>query len=204
MPIVVDKQKKRQEIMQAAVAIFSRTGYHRAKIKDIADEAGVGKGTVYEYFKTKEDLFLQAGDFLFAQYVEVQKASMDQVADPRERIRTLVATTLENAVIWTGMMYLTIDIWSEMDRKGKEDKLRSLMKNMLTRMIDIFSHYIREGQTQGAFRQLDPRLISHITLASLDGLVFQLLINRDAFDTNTMSNVLAEVLLEGITERSPE
>ena len=198
MPIIVDKQKKRQEIMEAAIAVFSRTGYHRAKIKDIADEAGVGKGTVYEYFETKEDLFLQAGEFLFAKYVEAQKMSMDAVADPKEKIRTLIATTLENAVIWTGMMYLTIDIWSEMDRKGEEDKLRLLVKNMVASMADMFSQYIREGQTQGAFKPLDARLMSHIVLASLDGLVFQLLINREAFDTKAMGDALTEILLEGM------
>jgi AcrR family transcriptional regulator len=200
MPIIVDKQKKRQEIMEAAIAIFSRMGYHRAKIKDIADEAGVGKGTVYEYFETKEDLFLQAGDFLYAQYIEAQKMSLDAVGDSKERIRSLISATLENAVIWTGMMYLTIDIWSEMDRKGKEDKLRRLMKDMIARMIDVFVQYVREGQKGGVFKKLDPRLMSRIVLASLDGLVFQLLINRDAFDTKVMSDVLAEILLEGMAE----
>ena len=198
MPIVVDKEKKRQGIMEAAITVFSRTGYHRAKIKDIADEAGVGKGTVYEYFETKEDLFLQAGELLFDQYVETQKMSMDAVADSKEMIRTLIATTLENAVIWTGMMYLTIDVWSEMDRKGEEDKLRRLVKNMLTKMIDIFSQYIREGQERGVFKQFDTQLMSYIVLASLDGLVFQLLINREAFDTKEMADTLAETLLEGM------
>ena len=184
--------------MEAAITVFSRTGYHRAKIKDIADEAGVGKGTVYEYFETKEDLFLQAGELLFDQYVETQKMSMDAVADSKEMIRTLIATTLENAVIWTGMMYLTIDVWSEMDRKGEEDKLRRLVKNMLTKMIDIFSQYIREGQERGVFKQFDTQLMSYIVLASLDGLVFQLLINREAFDTKEMADTLAETLLEGM------
>ena len=198
MPIVVDKEKKRQGIMEAAITVFSRTGYHRAKIKDIADEAGVGKGTVYEYFETKEDLFLQAGELLFDQYVETQKMSMDAVADSKEMIRTLITTTLENAVIWTGMMYLTIDVWSEMDRKGEEDKLRRLVKNMLTKMIDIFSQYIREGQERGVFKQFDTQLMSYIVLASLDGLVFQLLINREAFDTKEMADTLAETLLEGM------
>jgi TetR/AcrR family fatty acid metabolism transcriptional regulator len=198
MPIIVDKQKKRQEIMEAAIAVFSKTGYHRAKIKDIADEAGVGKGTVYEYFRTKEDLFFQAGEFLFANYIESQKLSLDAVADPKEKIRTLVSTMLENAALWTGMMYLTIDMWSEMDRKGEEDKLRLVVKNMVMEMADMLSQYVREGQEQGFFKPLDPRLMSRVVLASLDGLVFQLLVNREAFDTKAMADTLTEILLEGM------
>lgn len=184
--------------MTAAISVFSRTGYHRAKIKDIADEASVGKGTVYEYFETKEDLFLQTGEFLLDKYVESQRAGLDAIVGSKEKLQALVSTTLENAAIWTDMLYLTIDIWSEMDRKGEEDKLRRLVRGMLTRMIDLFFGYFEEGQASGAFKKLDPRLMSHIVLASLDGLVFQLLINREAFDTRAMADTLSEILLEGM------
>ena len=204
MPIIVDKTKKKKEIMEAAISVFSKAGYHRSKIKDIADEAGVGKGTVYEYFETKEDLFLQTGEFLFDQYVQAQQISMDAVTDSKEKIRTMVATTLENAVIWTGMMYLTIDIWSEMDRKGEEDKLRRLVRTMVNNMADMVAEDIRAGQAAGDFKGLDARLVSRIVLGALDGLVFQLLIDRDAFDTSAMAETLSEILLEGMTLQRPE
>ncbi len=57
MPIIVDKNKKRREILQAAMKVFARDGYHRARIEAVAEEAKIGKGTVYEYFRSKTDLF---------------------------------------------------------------------------------------------------------------------------------------------------
>ena len=50
---------KRLRIIEAAVIVFSRKGFHRAKVEEIAEVAGVGKGTVYEYFKSKKELFLE-------------------------------------------------------------------------------------------------------------------------------------------------
>ncbi len=50
-------QSKKQLIMEAGLAVFSQRGFHKAKIEDIAQEAGIGKGTVYEYFISKEQLF---------------------------------------------------------------------------------------------------------------------------------------------------
>ena len=58
MPATVDKDAKRREIIRAAAAVFTRSGYHVAKMQDIATAAEIGKGTIYEYFSTKEELFL--------------------------------------------------------------------------------------------------------------------------------------------------
>lgn len=56
MPKIVDKAAKRQAILEAAIAVFVEKGYHDTKMADIAVAAGMGKGTIYEYFSTKESL----------------------------------------------------------------------------------------------------------------------------------------------------
>lgn len=197
MPVVVDKEKKRREIIEAAMAVFARTGYLRAKIKDVADEAGVGKGTVYEYFRSKQELFLEMGEYLFEQYLENQKKNLELVSSPEEQLRTLIVSTLEQTALWAGFAYLTFDIWSEMDRKGEQNTFRLLKTGVLERTVDVISEYVREGQARGVFEGSDPRLAAHIIMAVLDGLVIQLLIKSDAFDLNAMADTLTDVLLRG-------
>ncbi len=198
MPIIVDKQKKRNEIIEAAIAVFSRTGYRRAKMKDVADEAGVGKGTVYEYFRSKQDLFLEMSEYLYEQYILKQKKELESVAHPEQQIRTLIASTLEQAAMWTGLTYLFVDVWSEMDRKGEEDKLRRLMSNLYNHMAKTLAEYIRQGQAAGVFKEFDANLMALIILGTLDGLVFQLLINKNMFDLKAMSDTLTEALFAGL------
>lgn len=202
MPVIVDKDKKRREIIEAAMAVFARAGYRRAKIKDVADEAGVGKGTVYEYFRSKRELFLQMGEYLFEQYIENQRRSLELVSSPEEQLRALIVSTLEQTAMWAGFAYLTFDIWSEMDRKGEQDTFRLLKTGVLERTIDVISEYVREGQARGVFAGSDPRLAAHIIMAVLDGLVIQLLIKSDAFDLNAMAETLTDVLLKGLGGRS--
>lgn len=55
-------QRKKGEILKAAAAVFARKGYHRALVDEVAKAAGVGKGTVYRYFRDKEDLFFSILD----------------------------------------------------------------------------------------------------------------------------------------------
>jgi AcrR family transcriptional regulator len=56
----VEKNQKRQDILQAAMALFMDKGFQNTKMEDIAIDAGVGKGTLYEYFENKQDIFDEA------------------------------------------------------------------------------------------------------------------------------------------------
>jgi AcrR family transcriptional regulator len=164
----------------------------------VADEAGVGKGTVYEYFDSKEDLFLCMCEHLYEQFLESQKLALKAVPDPERAVRSLITSTIENAAMWTSLIYLNIDAWSEMDRKGEDDKLRQFMAGIFKRLTDLVSQTIRDGQAQGAFKDFDADLVSHILLATLDGLMFQLLINKNMFDLPAMADTLSGVLFEGL------
>ncbi|MEO0374847.1 MAG: TetR/AcrR family transcriptional regulator [Cyanobacteria bacterium P01_A01_bin.17] len=77
MPKIVDKVAKRREILGAAIAVFAQKGYHAAKMADIATRAGMGKGTLYEYFPTKESLPTEIFNLFFAG-LDAQLAALKQ------------------------------------------------------------------------------------------------------------------------------
>ena len=59
-PKIIDKEAKKAEILQAAMQVFSRKGVAKTRMADIAVAAGIGKGTIYEYFRSKEEIFAAA------------------------------------------------------------------------------------------------------------------------------------------------
>ncbi len=69
-PIRVDKEEKRKEILKAALVVFSQKGFHKTSMNDIAQKAEIGKGTLYDYFKSKDELFLSLLDFIFSEFFE--------------------------------------------------------------------------------------------------------------------------------------
>jgi len=198
MPIIVDKEKKRRQILDAAIAVFSRTGYRRTKISDIAVEAGIGKGTVYEYFRSKQELFLQMCEHLYEQYILTEQNNLRSITDPVEQIRGLIGATLEKAAMWTGMAHIFADMWSEVERKGEEDNLRRLMDDMLKRMVNVISGQIRAAQSHGTFKDYDADLVAHILIGVLDGLMLQLIINQKMYDIEAMTDTLTNVIVNGL------
>lgn len=87
-PKVVDKESKAREIAGAAMPVFRRMGYHAARMADIADHAGVGKGTLYEYFRDKEAILRFELDRYFADF---ERGAMEAVSSASGAIPRLVA-----------------------------------------------------------------------------------------------------------------
>jgi AcrR family transcriptional regulator len=80
---------KRRRILQAAVKVFARKGYFAARVAEIARRAGVADGTIYLYFRGKEDILVSLFDELMAEHVERARAEMQAVEDAPSRLRLI-------------------------------------------------------------------------------------------------------------------
>ena len=87
MPIIVDKKEKRAKILNAAIRVFSKKGRTVTKISDIAEEAGIGKGTIYEYFRSKDEVFSATFNYFMDKQEEVITQRLSSINDPLEKLR---------------------------------------------------------------------------------------------------------------------
>ena len=94
-PRIVDKGEKRMQIAHAAIEVFARLGFDRAKMDDVAREAGVGKGTLYEYYSDKGALLQGAFDLLMATFMEQLKSAVAHDAPPLDTLRAVARGTID-------------------------------------------------------------------------------------------------------------
>lgn len=95
MPAAVDKDAKRSEIVRYAADVFARTGYHETKMQDIATAADIGKGTIYEYFRTKEELFLAVYDAWMSEYESMIRQRVDAAEDALSKVDAIRDSAVE-------------------------------------------------------------------------------------------------------------
>jgi len=76
------KQDKYERIIDAAVKVFAKKGFHKARISDIAGQAGVADGTIYLYFKNKDDILIHIFEYKLQQIIELFEAEIEQEASP--------------------------------------------------------------------------------------------------------------------------
>jgi TetR/AcrR family fatty acid metabolism transcriptional regulator len=198
MPKIVDKEEKKRAILSAAIKVFSEKGISDTRMIDIADYAGVGKGTLYEYFSSKEDIFEEG--FLFwlnEMETEISKQILE-VSDPRQKLRifitTNVATFEENADL-AGIMF---DFWAMGLRKDK-DRQASLIKSIYENYIETLSQFIEEGIDEGRFRTVDSRNLASCIVGALDGILLQWIIFGENFPLEETVNTFVDVILGGIS-----
>lgn len=89
------RERRREEILDVAARLFSERGYHEVDVQTVADELGVGKGTVYRYFARKEELFLAAVDRVVRRLKSAVDARIEGIHDPMERIAGAIRAYLE-------------------------------------------------------------------------------------------------------------
>ncbi|MFH1941393.1 MAG: TetR/AcrR family transcriptional regulator [bacterium] len=202
MPKIVDKKEKRAEILKAAVRVFAKTGLPKTKMMTIAEEAGIGKGTIYEYFKSKEELFIAA----FEAFVEQSNAQVARrlrwIDDPVKKLRAYFDAwndILEGEFL--DFADIILDFWAEGLRTKKTKATWNLNKMYSEYRIQIIQ-ILQEGIRQKKFKPVDTTIASSIIIGTLDGLMVQWIMDRDLFRFSEAVEQLANIIIDGLTEGS--
>lgn len=198
MPIIVDKERKRREILKAAMRVFAREGYHRAKMEAVAEEAGIGKGTVYEYFKSKTDLFLALHDHMLAELKAFYMKELKGIQQPAAMLERFIAVAFETFRLWEPFFLVFFDYWAEGGRGEQQTLLQTRLREAYAVARNDVAAIIAAGVKDGSFRCEDPLLVAASILATLDGLVLQWLCDRDAFDLDAIAKNLTEMILRSL------
>ena len=158
---------KRQRILDAAVRTFGRRGYHDAKIADIAASARVAEGTVYLYFRNKEDLFAtvfdEKMDDLLARGREIVRAE-SSAADRLTRLVDLHLTFLASDRDLASLFQI------ELRRSAR--MLQRVIRSKLVDYFRLLGGVLKDGIENGEFRaQLSPRLAVRVLFGAADEIV---------------------------------
>jgi len=176
------KTARTREIAQAALAVFSNTGYAQAGIEQIAQTAGIGKSTVYEYYKTKEDLFLAAimegAEGWIADLQEIGR----KTSDPAQRLGLIAELYLESCEKNQQGTRLFLEIITQTCLQGGIFYERPhLIRELHQRIVRIMVDYLLDGVSRGQLKPDIARNAEKICInlmAFLDGILMHGLIEK--------------------------
>jgi TetR/AcrR family fatty acid metabolism transcriptional regulator len=192
--VVVDK---REAILRAAVKVFARKGYFNSKVADIASEAGIADGTVYLYFKSKDEILHSIFDQAMAAFIDEGKKEFAQITGAEDRLRRIAELHLERlgadrdlAVVFQVELRGSIKFMQEFSVAGFADYL------------DIIRQTIEDGQRIGIFRDdIKPIVAAKILYGALDEMVTNWILSKKKYDLPPMSAEVLKALLGGIAAR---
>ena len=200
MPRIVNKESKKLAILHAAMRVFAQKGVVKTKMIDVANTAGVGKGTIYEYFRSKEEIFEQAFQFVFTTTEDKIKEALITTEDPIEQLRLLLEVSLSHFFHDGGEFAgIMMDFWAEGIRK-KDEKLLSIidLKQIYKSYRNMIATILENGIRKGIFRKINTFRTSAVFIAAMDGVLLQWILDRELIDLNKIARDLIEVFLNGI------
>jgi AcrR family transcriptional regulator len=197
-PQTAARGEKRPLILRAATEVFAEQGFAAVRVADIADRAGIGKGTVYEYFSSKDELLFAVFEWMNHGIAERIRALLDEGGTTGERIRRLLDLGAEITREQVEMQAVVLDFWSaSRGTKSEEPYQQACLKTFRT-YRRLLSDVIREGQNAGELRSdADPDAVATMIVAAMDGLGVQIFFDREIDPKATVGD-FAVVLLAGL------
>jgi len=196
------KQNKRSLIIEAAARVFANRGYNGTIIANIAREAGIGKGTIYEYFLSKEDLFFAVFQW-FVQMTETEaKVSISALGgSASERLMALNDALLRSWLDLLDMYSLVMEFWSASASSKMRQRFKQAFREGYRDFRQIVSALIRDGIEKAEFRpEVDAESVAAALVGTWDALLLQAWFD-EGFDPLTTSRRFMAVLISGLASK---
>ncbi len=187
-----DEERRTEEILSAAFRVFSSKGYHNATVDDIAQEAGISKGTCYQYFPGKEDIFIAT----VSRTLETLLAEADAAAgDAGDALMRLGIEGLTFISKYRDLQFMFMGMISE--ALGGNERLRKKAAEAFGKVAEFLSRDIEKGIADGVFRPVDPYTVAYALFGIAEVVGNRYVIEED-FDVLSFFVNLMDFLQHGL------
>lgn len=196
MPKIVNRDKKRSEIAQKAIAVLAKRGFQATTIQEIADAAGLGKGTIYHYFKTKEEILLVVSEQIFHETERSFGAALLRIDEPMEKLSALIEEALRVTDDMEHLFIIYTELWLINVRDGHYGDFISVMKILHNDLKNLVAKLIEEGKKQGLWAEdTDADALANYLISSFDGVIAHYMMDKEGFDMKRVTKEFIRFLL---------
>lgn len=188
---------KRQLILEAATHVFAERGFFAAQVADIARRAGIASGTVYLYFKSKDDLLTSLFDRTMQDAIRDGRDALESVVDPADRLRRIARMHLERLG-----RDRDLAIVFQVELRQSTKFMARLSATRLRSYLGIIRDTIAEGQAQGVFRaNVPPTLGAKMLFGALDEMATNWILSDRKYALIDDADGVVDVFLYGVATR---
>ena len=185
---------KPQQIIEAAVRVFARKGYYNSRVSDIASEAGIAAGTIYLYFKTKDDILVTLFRDKMAEFVGTLRKAIADEPDAASKVRRLVAMhfcMLEENPELAEVVQVEL-------RQGQKF-FRGASSQEIGAYFALIGSVLEEGMAEGRFRSSLPvKVATKMLFGAMDQMATSWVLGKRGYRLVDTADAVAEIFLQGI------
>ncbi|MCY7766955.1 fatty acid metabolism transcriptional regulator FadR [Bacillus inaquosorum] len=188
------KRPKYMQIIDAAVEVIAENGYHQSQVSKIAKQAGVADGTIYLYFKNKEDILISLFKEKMGQFIERMEEDIKEKTTAKEKLALVISKHFSLLADDHNLAIVT-----QLELRQSNLELRQKINEILKGYLNILDGILTEGIQSGELKEgLDVRLARQMIFGTIDETVTTWVMNDQKYDLAALSNSVLELLVSGI------
>jgi len=189
--------EKSHQIIDAAIRVFARSGYYNSRVSDIAREAGIASGTIYLYFKTKDDILVTLFREKMAGFVARLRDAIATEPDALAKLRRLIELHFE---VLESNPDLAEVVQVEL-RQGHKF-FRGASAHEVSAYFALISSVLEEGVEAGLFRKdLPIKVATKVLFGSLDQMTTSWVLGKRGYKLSETADAVADIVLKGVAAR---
>lgn len=186
--------EKYQRILDAAVAVFAERGFHSSRVSDIAARADVADGTIYLYFKNKEEILMAAINSAFDAFMKYARTEIAAIPSPVDKLRRLAFLHLQAMGENRNMA-----IVFQMELRQSVRFLEAFSHHQMVEYFGLVRECIREGQERGIFRpELHEKIAANCFFGALDEMVTSWVLADEDYPLAQAAESVSNIILQGL------
>jgi TetR/AcrR family fatty acid metabolism transcriptional regulator len=190
--------EKRDRILKAAIQVFAKNGFYATRVSEIAKAAGVADGTIYLYFKNKDDVLIT----IFEEGIEQLLTILREVAETDDTFENRISRIIE---LQLGLLEEQRDLAEVITVNLRQSSrlLKQYATPLFMQYIDVIAGVVRDGQKEGAFRKdLNSRIVARSLFGALDAILLTWALGEgDPAALRKAATHCASLFLEGLRQR---
>jgi len=179
------------------MAVFARSGFHEARMDDIVQESGLSKGTLYWYFKSKEEIITAISQRLFATDIEQVEGLLRAEGTVSERLQQLIHDRIQGLQDMSGMVAILFEFYAV---ALHQDGVRQFIKAYFQNFHELLVALIEQGIERKEFRPVDALAAATALDAIFEGLIVRWLIDPEAVQWASLGQAAIRLLLDGLKQ----
>ena len=186
---------KPQQIVDAAIRVFARTGYYNSRVSDIAREAGIASGTIYLYFKTKDDILVTLFREKMAEWVAFVRREIATERDAVAKVRRLVA--LHFAVLERDPDLAEV---VQVELRQGHKFFRGASAHEVSAYFDLIASVLHEGVAAGRFQaDLPIKVATKVLFGAMDQVATSWVLGKRGYRLSDAADAVAAIFLKGVS-----
>jgi len=185
---------KREAILKSAIKVFASKGYFNSKVADIAGKAKIADGTVYLYFKSKEEILHSIFDRAMAEFISEGKQELERIGESDQKLRRIAELHLEKMSADRNLA-----IVFQVQLRGSIKFMREFSSAGFAQYLELIRETFEEGQKQKLFRKdLNPVVCSKIFFGALDEMVTNWILSKNKYELKPLADEVLKVFFGGV------